>query len=622
MCGICGIADFDEHDIPEETVETMVHSIRHRGPDDAGIYACGPVALGHTRLSIIDLSHAGRQPMISKDGNYVLVYNGELYNHPDLRQRLEGKGYRFVGHSDTETLLNAYQEWGVDSFSKFEGMFAFALWDGRTQELHLVRDRFGIKPLYYYPLDSGIVFGSEVKAMLASRRMKRELDWEALCEYLHYGTGLGENSLFKGVRKLLPGHRLTVHPDGWKLAAYASIHHVDEFTGTQAQAIEGVKERMDQAVKSHLISDVPVGVFLSGGIDSSTITALASKHYEGRLSTYSAAFDFDKGTNELAKARRVAEHFGTDHHELHIQGKNLPDVIERLVCSHDEPFGDMADVPLYLLCEQLKGSVKVVLQGDGGDEIFAGYRSYNVLSAEQLWHWAAKAIWALRGTLPKSLAYYRYMRFFQAMAHDDPAMRMALLMTEEPLDSPPTRVLSADARSILENHDPYRRYRHFYERFEHLDAVQRMLFTDCAVILPDIFLEKVDKSTMAHGIEVRVPMLDTNLAHYVMGLPSSMKVKRGQKKWIIRQAMRGIVPDEILDGPKTGFGVPYSHWLRTSLAEYMRSVLFDPSIVRWGLFDSQALHTCVNEHLEGTRNNGFLLYKLLNLVLWYQFYLK
>lgn len=622
MCGICGIADFAEHNVPTVTIERMVHSIRHRGPDDAGVYTSGPVGLGHARLSIIDLSHSGHQPMISQDGNTVLAYNGELYNHPDLRQQLVGKGYRFGGHSDTETLLNAWLEWGKDAFNKLEGMFAFALWDGQRQELHLVRDRFGIKPLYYYPLSSGIVFGSEVKSMLASGRMQREMDLETLTEYLHYGTGLGERSLFKGVKKLLPGHCLTIGRDFSRMTQYVSILDVVEYSGSQAQAIEGVRERIDEAVKSHLIGDVPVGVFLSGGIDSSSITALASRHYQGRLSTYSVGFDFDEGVTELAKAKRVAARFGTDHHELHIQGKNLPDVIERLVRSHDEPFGDMADVPLYLICEQLKGAVKVILQGDGGDEIFGGYRSYNVLSIEHLWHWASKVIWACRGMFPKSPAYFRYMRFFQAMAQDNPAMRMALLMTEEPLDSPPTRVLSVEMRSKLQNYDPYSRYQHFYDRLKHLDAVQRMLFTDCCVILPDIFLEKVDKSTMAHGIEVRVPMLDTRLAHYVMGLPSTMKIKHGQKKWILRQAMRNIVPDDILDAPKTGFGVPYAHWLRTSLAEYMRSVLFDPSIVQWGLFDHQALHKCVNEHLEGKRNNGFLLYKLLNLALWYQFYIK
>lgn len=623
MCGICGIADFSNGNISGDILLQMTASIRHRGPDDMGIYTCGPIGLGHARLSIIDLTPAGHQPMVSSDGQCVLVYNGEIYNYPDLMKDLKARGYVFKGHSDSETLLNAYLEWGVDSFSRFEGMFAFALWDGKTRELHLARDRFGIKPLYFYPSKSGMVFGSEVKAILASGLITRNFDWESLNEFLYYGVALGDHSLFAGVKKLLPGHRIVLRENGWEIIQYTSIFNFQKHSSIDsACAIEEVRERIDSAVKSHLVSDVPVGVFLSGGIDSSTITAYATKHYTGKLCTYSVGFDYDKGVNELPKAKRVAEFYGTDHHELHIQGFNVPDVIERLVRFHDEPFGDIADLPLYMLCEQLRGSVKVILQGDGGDEIFAGYRRYNVLSAEGLWRRVAKMIEPLKNILPRSPVYYRYMRFFQAMQHDDPAMRMALLLTEEPLDSPPTRVLNDPARKMLAPFDPYARYRHFYGLFQDMDPVQRMLYTDCSVILPDIFLEKVDKSTMAHGIEVRVPLLDTKLTQYVMGLPSSLKVKQGQKKWILRQAMRGIVPDDILDAPKVGFSVPYAHWLRTSMAAYMRSVLLDVGTLEWGLFDRKALESCINEHVEGKRNNGPLLYKLLVLSLWHRFYLK
>jgi asparagine synthase (glutamine-hydrolysing) len=560
--------------------------------------------------------------MVALDGQCVLVYNGEIYNYLDLMRELVSSGYTFKGRSDTEVLLNAYLEWGVDAFAKLEGMFAFALWDNRVQELHIVRDRFGIKPLYYYRLDSGAVFGSEVKAILASGRMDRALNWEALNEYLYYGTALGEHSLFDGVLRLLPGQRAVVTRSGLKTSQYTTIYDVEEYTSDFPSAVEEVRKRMSEAVISHLVSDVPVGVFLSGGIDSSTITALAAKHYAGRLRTYTVGFDFDKGVNELRKAKRVAEYFDTDHHEVHLCGQNMPDVIERLVLAHDEPFGDIADMPLYLLCEQLKGSVKVILQGDGGDEIFAGYRRYRVLATERLWRLASKASWPLRGLLPNLPVCYRYMRFVQAMGHADPAMRMALLLTEEPLASPPTRVLRDEVREKLAQYDPFARYRHFYDRFRALDPVQRMLYTDCSVILPDIYLEKVDKATMAHGIEVRVPMLDTRLTKYVMGLPAAWKVRRGHKKWILRQAMRGIVPDDILDAPKCGFGVPYPYWLRTSMASYMQSLLLDHNTLKLGLFNHAALETCIKEHVECRRNNGFLLYKLLVFVLWHRFYME
>jgi asparagine synthase (glutamine-hydrolysing) len=621
MCGIAGIIDFSLETVPKEKIHKMVAAIQHRGPDDAGVYTSGPVGLGHARLSIIDLSSNGHQPMVSDVSKCVLVFNGEIYNYRTIKRELENKGHSFASNSDTETILNAYLEWGSDSFSKLEGMFAFALWDGRSKQLHLVRDRFGIKPLYYYSTSSGVVFGSEVKALLASGCMERSLNWEALNEYLHYGASLGENSMFEGVRKLLPGHRIIVDCSGLKVLNYSSIYDVTDIDSSASSAIIKVRHLMDEAVQSHIVSDVPVGVFLSGGIDSSAITALAAKHYKGRLSTYSVGFDYDKGVNELSKAKNVADYFGTDHHELYLRGQNMPDVIERLVRCHDEPFGDIADIPLYLLCEELKGTAKVILQGDGGDEIFAGYRHYNVLSFERTWHFVSKIAWMLRGVIPKSQSYYRYMRFFQAMSQNDPALRMALLMTEEPYNSSPTRVLSHAARQRTLQFNPYARYQDFYERFKHLDPVQRMLYTDCGVMLPDIFLEKVDKATMAHGIEVRVPMLDTKLTQYVMGLPSSYKVKFGDKKWILKQAMRGIVPDSILDAPKKGFGVPYAYWLRTSMAPYMKSVLLDPETLSWGLFDKAAIELCIKEHIEGKRNNGFLLYKLLVLALWYKFYL-
>lgn len=622
MCGICGIVDFGSAPIDEEVLWSMTRTLRHRGPDDEGVELLGPAGLGQTRLSIIDLSSAGHQPMQSQDGRVTLVYNGEIYNFPRLREQLETEGVAFRGRSDTEVVLKAYVRWGTDAFSMFEGMFALAIWDAASQQLHLARDRFGIKPLYHYSLSSGLVFGSEIKALLASRRLRRRLNWHALHEYLYYGNALGPNTLFGGVVRLLPGHYLTLDRDGSVTSAYWSVEAVEPVTDDLEQATAVVRQRLETAVKEHLISDVPVGVFLSGGIDSSAVTAFASRHYTGRLKTYSVGFDFDKGVNELPKARKVAERLETEHTELHLAGGDMADVIQQLIRCHDEPFGDAANIPLYLLCRELKGSVKVVLQGDGGDEIFAGYRRYNVLCYERFWRWIAQISVALPTFRTGGLPYDRAMRFFQAMGHPDPAMRLALLMTEEPCNKPPTRVFSDEARRMLQNHDPFGRYRGMHKRLSQFDAVQRSLYTDTQVLLPDTFLEKVDKPTMAHSIEVRVPMLDANLTSYVMGLPSNLKVRSGQKKWILRRALRGIVPDAILDGPKTGFGVPYGYWLRKPLADYTREVLLDPAADRWDLFDRGALALCLEEHTSGRKNNGFLLYKLLNLAIWHHAYLN
>ena len=622
MCGICGIVDFGGDSISAEVLWKMTDTLSHRGPNDRGIQVCGPAGLGHTRLSILDLSTAGHQPMQSSEHGTTIAYNGELYNFRELRSQLKENGVGFTSQCDTEVVLKSFIQWGHDALVKFNGMYAFAIWDASCRTLHLVRDRFGIKPLYYYAYDSGLIFGSEIKALLASGLVRRSLNWSALHEYLYYGNTLGERTFFEGVNELLPGHHLVYTSETCCSKSFWSVNDLQPIKDNLNEATRSVRDHLERAVEAHLISDVPVGVFLSGGIDSSAITALASRHYEGRLKTFSVGFDFDKGPSELPKARQVAEQFDTEHHELHIAGAQMPDVIENLVHCHDQPFADAANIPLYLLCKELKGSVKVVLQGDGGDEIFAGYRRYNVLAHARFWRFVAHVAPFLTPLSGKGPRYWRAIRFLQAMAQRDPAIRMALLMTQETQNDPPTRTLSNGAMSMLQSDDPFESYRRLQMKLSGLDTVQRMLYVDCVNLLPSQFLEKVDKSTMAHGIEVRVPFLDTLLTEYAMGLPSNMKVHGLQKKWILRRALRGVLPDDILDGKKTGFSVPYQYWLRGPLADYMRSVLLDPETMRWGIFDEKKLRQCMDEHIERRRDNGNLLYKLLNLALWYRHYMR
>lgn len=616
MCGICGIVNFSEGQPDESCLKRMNQTLFHRGPDQNNIYVKGPAGLGHTRLSIIDLTETGSQPMQSPDKQVTLVYNGEIYNFSELRHILEKEGVKFIGRSDTEVVLHAYIRWGKEFISRLNGMFAFAIWDEKKQELLIARDRFGIKPLYYTLSSNGIVFGSEIKAILAANKTSHNISLPGLHEFFYYGTGLGVNTLFKDIFKLLPGHFLTFNSEGITLRPYWQIENIQASHDTIDDATEKISQHLEQSVKAQLVSDVPVGIFLSGGIDSSCITAFASKHYQGRLQTFSAGFDYERGVNELPKARKLAKHFGTQHHEIYIEGKNLPDIIEKLILCHDQPFSDAANIPLYLLCEKLAGNPKVILQGDGGDEVFAGYRRYNVLLFHRFWHGIAKAENYLKFLFPKNNTYRRIHRFLAAMGNDDPAIRMALLLTEETPNIPPIRILSESWRKTVQKHDPFLQYRQLNKQLEHTDIIQRMLHTDMKIILPDIFLEKVDKSTMAHGIEVRVPMLDNRITDYMLGLPSSYKVRKGQKKWILRRALRGIVPDEILDAPKTGFGVPYSYWLKEPLSDYLKSVLWDAEIQKKGLFDLTNLNVCIKEHISGRYNNGFLLWKALNLALW------
>ena len=622
MCGIAGIHHYGGANAEAEAVRRMTESLSHRGPDDSGLHVAGPIGLGHTRLSIIDLSAAGRQPMHSEDGRCTLSYNGEVYNFRELRRTLEAKGHRFRGNSDTEVVLRAYIEWGTDCLRRFEGMFALALWDEAQQRLLLARDPFGIKPLYYQDFGAAIVFGSEIKALLASNAVTPRIDWAGLHEYLCFGVALGANTTYDGVRKLPPGHLLSADADGVKVAEYASMFEATPVADDLPSAEAKLYSLLERAVKDHLASDVPVGVFLSAGIDSSAITAFASQQYQGRLTTYTAGFDFDWEASELAVARQVAERFGTDHHELHITGEEVTPLIERLVRCHDGPFGNPANIPLYLLCEAVGGRHKVILTGEGGDELFGGYRTYWLAALQRLAPSllrAGRRLGHVERLAPRPWGMAKPLRHLRILTRlgVDPSQDMALLRS---VDSPVTAPFAAPAQAMLQSSDPFRRYREHFHRFANLDPAQRMMHTDCGIRLTDLYFEKADRASMAHGIEVRVPLVDRRLAAYAMGLPAAYKVRGRTGKLILRRSLRGLVPEAVLRRPKTGFAVPMHHWLRTSLVDYLRSVLFDEATLRTGLFDRAALERMVREHQNGQRNHGQLLHHLLNLALWLHAY--
>ena len=604
MCGIAGLLRVDGVAADIAAVRHMAQTLRHRGPDGSGAFAQGAVALGHTRLSVLDLSAQGSQPMHSADGRFVLAYNGEIYNFRDLRRILEAKGHRFRSRSDTEVVLCACMEWGLDCFRRLEGMFALALWDGEEQRLTLARDRFGIKPLYYCNTGRSWVFGSEVKALLASAEAPSHMDWAGLHEYLHFGTTLGESTLFQGVSKLPPGHALTLSAAGANLAPYASALDAALVEDDQSSAAGKVRKLLEKAVASHLVSDVPVGLFLSGGLDSSAIAAFAGKHYGGRLRTYAAGFDFEPHGSELPWARQVAERFNTDHQELHISGADAAPVLERLVGSHDLPFSDPASIPLYLLCAALKGEgLKVVLGGDGADELFGGYGRYR--------H-------ALAGDAPRGQRGAQ-LGSWSILVRTD-ATFMARFFSADRAAAPLLRLVAPEVRRQLQATDPFRRYREHHRRLKHLSLVQRMMHMDCAIRLPDRYLEKVDRASMAHGVEVRVPMLDPGLAAYALGLPVAYKVRPKVGKLVLRQALRTLLPAEVLIRPKVPFRVPVEHWLCTSWAEYLSSVLLDGAAARSGLFDNAALERVVQRHVRRQANHGRLLFQLLSLALWVSMY--
>ena len=619
MCGFAGVV-LNDASVPSlERVIGMAHAVAHRGPDHQAAWVNSSIGLAHARLSIIDLSPSGHQPMISASGRTAIAFNGEIYNYRELRAELMSLGVSFRSQSDTEVLLEGLERFGAALLPRLRGMFAFASWDLETQRLLLARDPFGIKPAYYsHSAEYGTLFGSEIKALLSYGGVARRIDRQTLGEFLWFGNATGNGTLFDGIYRLPPGSYVEccVGEVPGKPVSYWRLEDVRPVTNDEPTATRTIGALLEKAVRSHMVSDVPVGVFLSGGIDSSAITAYASRIATQPISTYSVGFDFAGGVNELPQAAMIAKRYGTNHHELHLSSSDLPGMLHALVRAHDEPFADAANLPLWMLCRNLRGGVKVVLQGDGGDEVFAGYDRYSVANHEYAWRSAARFMLPLASLVPRGPAQQRASRFLHAMATADLGARAAYLMTIDSPQDPPERLLSATGREFLAGTDPFAGHRWTAQRFAHFDPVQRALFSDLALLLPAQFLEKVDKSTMAHGIEVRVPFLDFDLATYGAGLPASMKVRGTQKKYLLRQALRGVVPDSVLDARKTGFGVPYGAWLRAAAGDELRSAVAEPTVRRLGLFDEAEVLRRLQQHQSGSRDYAFSLWKVLQIAIW------
>lgn len=615
MCGICGAISQKKINIV-----AMVDSINHRGPDSQNYKKPDKdVFLGHTRLSILDLSDSANQPMETKNGRYTIVYNGEVYNFQNIRTKLISLGKVFKTSSDTEVILVGYETWGLEILKKLNGMFALAVYDKQNKEIIIARDRFGIKPLYYYYQNNTLVFGSEIKALFASEIITKEIDFQGIHEYLYYSTTLGGSTCYRNIKKLLPGHYIKFSKKNFTIKKYISIYDVKQ---TNIDSFEKAKFKvcnlLENAVKRQLISDVPVGLFLSGGIDSSAIVAFASKHYPEKIKTFSAGFDFDNGRNEFPMAKYIAKHFGTEHHEICIKGQNIPKIIEKLISAHDQPFGDAANIPLYLLSDKIKGAVKVVLQGDGGDEIFAGYNRYNRLAMNKYFNFLSHCFPLLDRIYDlKPYCSIRNLHWLYALYQNNEAKKYAWIMSQESYKMLPEVFFSSEIKQKFLGTNPFSCYIELYKKLKNLDEVQRALYTDCSTILSDLYFEKVDKATMASSLEVRVPFLDNQLAKYVMSLPSNYKVKKGVKKYLLKKALRGIVPDKVLDSPKKGFGVPFQNWLRGPLSNYMKDILLDNNLASSNIFDINILSLKIEEHISGKYNHGFILYKLLNLAIWY-----
>jgi len=573
MCGIVGYITRKKGGAHFSQFENRALSLlEHRGPDDLGSYRFENIWLGHTRLSILDLSSRAHQPMQTSDERFVLTYNGEIYNYRDLVGELGLKD--FASNGDSEVLLKGFESIREALFPKLNGMFAFAVLDKKENQFWLVRDRLGIKPLYYYENKDCLLFASELPSLLALLGRVPRVDLSSMHEWWYYGNALGERTHYQGIKQLLPGHFLRFNTCSFEYVvdAYWSLQKEASVTGRlnhpSNELMVQTRNLLEQAVTRQLVSDVPIGVFLSGGVDSSAITAFASRNYQGKLITFSAGFDDPHYSDERPLARKIANHFGTEHYELQVGGKDLPSTIELLVDHHGSPFGDAANIPLYLMSKEIKGAAKVVLQGDGGDEVFGGYRRYATLRLRRLLYELSGAGKMAATALPNSPIKQRILRYCNIYGQKDLSILFGLLLTTEGIDAAEQLPFMGAFKSAVETYNPLSRYIEIYKKFSALDIGQQMSMIDLSIELPDIFLEKVDRATMAAGLEVRVPFLDNDLIEFAAHIPGYVKMPFGQKKWLLKEALRGVVPDYVLDGPKRGFGVPIKYWLLEPLQDH------------------------------------------------------
>ena len=621
MCGIAGFTDVTARagtlEVDRQRVKAMCEVMRHRGPDDEGFYVESGVALGMRRLSIIDLA-GGHQPIHNEDRTVWVVFNGEIYNYVELRETLAAAGHRFSTSSDTETIVHGYEEWGDGVFSRLRGMFGIALWDTRTNTLLVARDRPGIKPIYYGEAGGRLFFGSEAKCLLVNPEIDRELDPAALDHYLAYLYTPRDRAIFRGMRKLPPGHFLKVHDGRVQVQRYWELPVGETFRGSQADALEQLEHTLGDAVRSHMVSDVPLGAFLSGGIDSSVVVALMAKAAGRPVKTFSIGFEEAK-YNELPHARKVAAHLGTEHYEFVVRPDALG-ILDRLIWHFDEPFADSSAIPTWYVSEMARRHVTVVLSGDGGDELFGGYDRYlphpRVASFDRIAPGVGRAVAAATWrALPHGV---RGKNFLRHVARD-PQGRYLDSMTLYHRDERES-LLSPDVVRRLGEWDAEAYFSIPFARLRDLPFAEQMMAFDFETYLPEDCLTKVDRMSMAHSIESRVPLLDHRVVEFAASLPASLRIQGDRRKHLLKQLAFRLVPRELLDRPKQGFGVPIGHWFRGSLRDVFGDILGSPDARQRGYFNYGFVDRVLAEHLSGRRDHSLRLWQLLVFELWHRQY--
>jgi len=645
MCGIAGFVDSSKGATAEELralVDRMSTSVIHRGPDDGGSWvdSASGIALGHRRLSVIDLSPEGHQPMLSPDGRLVVVYNGEIYNFAELRHLLESAGFRFRGHSDTEVLLAGVCHWGLEeTLKRSVGMFALAIWDMSRRRLHLARDRMGEKPLYYGWQQSVFMFASELKALRAHPAWRGEIDRNAVTSLMRYGYVPAPYSIYRGIYKLSPGTFLALDfetprigdipapHEYWSARKCAEFGSANPYAGSDTDGVDALEQILRESIRLQMVADVPLGAFLSGGIDSSTVVALMQAQSTRRVKTFSVGFH-ERGYNEAPHANAVARHLGTDHTELYVTSNEAMTVIPCLPRLFDEPLADSSQIPTYLVSQLARRHVTVSLSGDGGDELFCGYSRYRI----------ANQAWKTIGSVPRFLQ----TGIHAAISSTPPELLNAMLRFTNPSVARRRRsrhewnqiaavVLQENAESFYRGFvsdwlEPSALVRNGTEppdaftdksRVPNVsDFWQRMMYLDAVTHLTDDILVKVDRAGMSVSLETRMPLLDHRVVEFAWRVPTTLKYRQGQGKWLLRQVLHRYVPRELVDRPKMGFGLPIDSWLRGPLREWADTLLREPRLNAEGYFDAGLVRRVWTAHLSGKSDQHSLLWNVLMFQAW------
>ena len=620
MCGIAGLIVSDDNIDVSSVLRKMSNVIAHRGPDDEGFFEskskCDTyrIGLAHRRLSIIDLD-TGHQPLGNHDNSLQIIFNGEIYNFKELRAELIAKGYVFKTSSDTEVIVHAYDEFGERCIDLFRGMFAFAIWDSNRQRLFLARDRFGKKPLYYYKFNNGLVFSSEIKSILEFPNFDREIDQSAIWNYFSYRYVPGPNTLFNKIKKLMPGSIAVWEQGNFNNKRYytppdccpESKRNINNECNVENEFLE----LLEEAVKVRMISDVPFGAFLSGGIDSSAIVALMSKHSPHPINTFSIGFSESK-YSELGYAKKVAEIYKTDHHELTISENDLMDELPKLIRFRDAPVSEPSDIPIYLLSKDARKTVKMVLTGEGSDEILAGYPKHLFECYAQYYQHVPKFLrQSFIEPIIKSLPYSfrRWKTAILAMGIMDTNERMARWFG----------ALSNNERSnLLKLQNQYS----YMQTPNNGNPLRNILCFDQISWLPDNLLERGDRMTMAASLEARMPFMDHTLFDFVSSLPNKMRIRGKTTKWLLRKSIRQLLPNEILNRPKVGFRVPVNEWFQGPMKDYLYEHLTGQSSITNHYYNKDFLDRVLQEHSNGRQNHEKLLWSLLNLEIWHREYIR